>query len=107
MVIGEVIGTVVATRKTDDMQGLPLRIARRLTTDGATTDSYIVAVDVVGASEGEVVLITTGSAARNTQLTDSRPVDAILIAIVDTWQEDGVVKYTTIEDTVLPSAPVQ
>ena len=99
MVIGEVIGTVVTTRKTDNMLGLPLRIVRRLTTDAAPTDSYVVAVDVVGASEGELVLVAAGSAARNTHLTDARPADAILIAIVDTWQVDGFVKYTKAQDT--------
>jgi microcompartment protein CcmK/EutM len=106
MVIGEVVGTVVATRKTDNVQGLPLRIVRRLTTEAAQTDTYIVAVDVVGASDGELVLVTSGSAARNTHLTDARPVDAILIAIVDTWQTNGVVKYTSAQDTRLPQAPV-
>ena len=106
MVIGEVIGTVVATRKTDNVQGLPLRIVRRLTTEAAPTDSYVVAVDVVGASDGELVLVTSGSAARNTHLTDARPVDAILIAIVDTWQIDGVVKYTNAQDTRLLQTPV-
>jgi ethanolamine utilization protein EutN/carbon dioxide concentrating mechanism protein CcmL len=106
MVIGEVIGTVVSTRKTDNMQGLPLRIVRRLTAEAILTDSCIVAVDVVGASEGELVLVTSGSAARNTHLTDARPVDAILIAIVDTWQVDGDVKYSNAQDTVLPLAPL-
>jgi microcompartment protein CcmK/EutM len=106
MLIGEVIGTVVATRKTENVQGLPLRIVRRLTTEAAPVDSYIVAVDVVGASHGELVLVTSGSAARNTHLTDARPVDAILVAIVDTWQVDGVVKYSHAQDTLLPQAPV-
>jgi len=102
MVIGEIIGTVVATRKTDNMEGLPLRIVRRITTDAAPTDSYVVAVDVVGASEGELVMLTSGSAARNTHLTDARPVDAIIIAIVDMWQVEGVVKYDTSQDTLIP-----
>jgi microcompartment protein CcmK/EutM len=106
MVIGEVIGTVVATRKTENVQGLPLRIVRRLTTEASPTESYVVAVDVVGASDGELVLLTSGSAARNTHLTDARPVDAIVIAIVDTWQIDGVVKYVSIEGTRLLQTPV-
>jgi len=106
MVIGEVIGTVVSTRKTDNVQGLPLRIVRRLTTEAAPTDSYVVAVDVVGASEGELVLVASGSAARNTHLTDARPVDAILIAIVDMWQVEGVVKYTSARETVRLRIPV-
>ncbi len=93
MFVGEVIGTVVSTRKTDNMQGLSLRLVRRLTTNARPTDAYAVAVDVVGASEGEFVLVASGSAARNTHLTDARPVDAIVLAIVDTWQIEGVVQY--------------
>lgn len=86
MYIGEVVGTVIATRKTDNMQGLPLRLVRRLTTGDEPTDSYAVAVDVIGADNGERVLISTGSSARQTHLTDARPCDAVIMAIVDTWQ---------------------
>lgn len=100
MFVGQVIGTVVATRKADNMQGLPLRLVRRLTPEAAPTDSYVVAVDVVGASEGELVLITSGSAARNTHLTDARPCDAIVIAIVDTWQIEGVAPYDRSRDLI-------
>jgi ethanolamine utilization protein EutN len=94
MIIGEVIGTVVATRKTDTIEGLPLRLVRKLTVTTAPTDTYVAAVDVVGASEGELVLVTSGSASRQTHLTDDRPVDAIIMAIVDTWQLDDAVQYT-------------
>lgn len=94
MFIGEVIGTVVATRKTDNMQGLPLRLVRRLTTDNTETETYTVAVDVVGASEGERVLVASGSPARQTPQTDARPVDAIILAIVDAWQVNNRPVYT-------------
>lgn len=97
MFIAEVIGTVVATRKSPNMDNLPLRVVRRMTTEAQPTDSYTVAVDVVGASEGELVLVTSGSAARNTHLTDMRPVDAIILAIVDTWQVNDRVKYMKAE----------
>lgn len=96
MIIGEVIGTVVATRKTDTIEGLPLRLVRKLTVTTTPTDSYVAAVDVVGASEGELVLVASGSACRQTHLTDDRPVDAIIMAIVDTWQLDGTVQYTKV-----------
>ena len=93
MIIGEVVGTVVASQKTENFRGLPLRVVRKLTTEGARTDTYTVAVDVVGAGEGETVLVTSGSAARNTQATDQRPCDAVIMAIVDTWQVENTVKY--------------
>lgn len=94
MLIAEVIGTVVSTRKTTNIDGLPLRIVRKVSPlNAAATDTYMVAVDVVGADEGELVLVTSGSAARNTHLTDARPVDAVIMAIIDLWQIDDVVLY--------------
>jgi len=97
MFIAEVIGTVVSTRKTDNMESLPLRIVRRITPEVELTDTYAVAVDVIGASEGEYVLVATGSAARQTHLTDARPCDAIIMGIVDTWQTQDMVRYTKSE----------
>ena len=94
MFIAEVIGSVVATRKTDNMEGLALRLVRKITPETTVTDTFAVAVDVVGASEGELVLVATGSTARQTHLTDARPCDAIIMAIVDTWQIGGQVKFT-------------
>lgn len=93
MFIGEVIGTVVATHKTANMVGLPLRIVRQVKTDRTPATTYAVAVDVVGAAEGELVLVASGSPSRQTQLTDNRPVDTIIMAIVDTWQIDNSVQY--------------
>jgi microcompartment protein CcmK/EutM len=86
MVIGEVIGSVVATRKTANMDGLPLRIVRVLKTDNTPTATYVVAVDLLNAAVGERVLLASGSPARQTKQTDARPVDAIIMAVVDTWQ---------------------
>lgn len=94
MFIAEVIGTVVASRKTENMDGLPLRIVRKVTTDGHATETYTVAVDGMGASEGEYVLVAAGSSARQMTQTDARPIDAVIMAIVDTWQVDRQVKYT-------------
>jgi microcompartment protein CcmK/EutM len=94
MVIAEVIGTVVASQKTTQMQGLTLRIVRRISPALAPADAYQVAVDVVGARDGDYVLLTSGSAARQTHLTDGAPVDAIVMAIIDTWQVEGIVQYT-------------
>lgn len=94
MFIAEVTGTVVATRKSPNMDGLPLRILRRVGVDLSPSDTYLVAVDVVGASDGELVLVATGSPARQTHLTDNRPTDAVIMAIVDTWQIQNRVVYT-------------
>lgn len=94
MFIGEVIGSVVASQKTDNMAGFALRIVRKVSPELEATAVYAVAVDGVGAKDGEYVLVTSGSPARQTARTDARPVDAIIMAIVDTWQIDGKVRYT-------------
>jgi microcompartment protein CcmK/EutM len=105
MFIAEVVGSVVATRKTDNMDGLPLRIVRKIAPDMQPTEVYHVAVDVIGASEGEFVLVATGSPARQTTLTDARPCDAIIMAIVDTWQTHDTVVYTKSESPELTEQP--
>lgn len=94
MFIGEVIGSVVASQKTDNMAGMALRIVRKISPEREAMAVYAVAVDGVGAKDGEYVLVTSGSPARQTTGTDARPVDAIIMAIVDTWQINGKVRYT-------------
>ena len=61
--------------------------------DGELTGGSVVAVDAVGAGEGEYVLYASGSSARQTSLTDGRPVDAVVMAIVDSWEVGGEVRY--------------
>jgi microcompartment protein CcmK/EutM len=101
--IAEVLGSVVASHKTDNMDGLSLRIVRKISPDDlAPGDTYIVAVDVLGVSEGELVLVATGSTARQTQLTDNRPVDAVIMAIVDTWQTNNTLRYSRSEISANP-----
>ena len=96
MVIGMVVGSVVASQKTVSMDGLALRIIQRVTPAGELTDSYLVAVDAVGAGNGEYVLAASGSTARQTALTDNKPIDAIIMAIVDTWQITGQIIYDKV-----------
>jgi microcompartment protein CcmK/EutM len=52
-----------------------------------------VAADAVGAGPEEIVMIAAGSSARQTRETDKKPVDAVVMAIVDNWAIDGVTKY--------------
>lgn len=100
MVIGVVVGSVVASQKTARMDGLSLRIVRRVTSEGKLTEGYMVAVDMLGAANGEYVLASSGSTARQTTLTDNKPVDAIIIAIVDMWQITGNVIYEKISSEI-------
>lgn len=93
MQLARIIGTVVATRKEPSLNGLRLMLVRALDDAGRETGSTLVAADAVGAGVDEVVLIASGSSARQTQQTDKRPVDAVIMAIVDTWDVNGEVKY--------------
>ncbi|HSH02550.1 MAG TPA: EutN/CcmL family microcompartment protein [Anaerolineae bacterium] len=93
MYLGKVIGTVVASHKDDALTGLKFLVVQRLTTDASPTDQYVVAIDAVGAGPDEVVMIATGSSARQTTLTDKRPCDAVIMAIVDSWEIQGDEKY--------------
>jgi microcompartment protein CcmK/EutM len=93
MVLARVVGTVVASRKEATLEGLRLMLVERLDVEGKPHGSHVVAVDAVGAGVGEVVLYASGSSARQTVVTDKRPCDAVIMAIVDTWEVDGVVKY--------------
>ncbi len=93
MYLGRVVGTLVSTRKEPSLDGLRFLVVRRLTIDNKDTESYVVAADAVDAGMGEVVLYATGSSARQTKVTHQRPNDATIMAIVDTWEVDGDVKY--------------
>jgi carbon dioxide concentrating mechanism protein CcmL len=94
MLLGKVVGTLVATRKDEKMEGLKFLVVRQINTDGQESSNYVVAVDAVGAGVGEVVMYASGSSARQTKITDQRPCDAVIMAIVDTWEVGGEVKYT-------------
>jgi microcompartment protein CcmK/EutM len=94
MVIGKVIGTVVASRKEAELSGLKLlAVAPIDVRTGAVKDGGVVAVDAVGAGVGEVVLYASGSSARQTTVTQNRPVDATIMAIVDILEVGGDVLY--------------
>jgi microcompartment protein CcmK/EutM len=93
MLLGKVVGTLVATRKEPTLDGLKFLVLRQLDIAGRETGGYRVAADVVGAGLGEVVLYATGSSARQTKQTDRRPCDAVIMAIVDTLEVDGIVTY--------------
>ena len=94
MLLGRVAGTVVATRKEETLVGLTFLVLKTLDVDDAETGGYVVAADAVGAGVGEVVMYATGSSARQTFMTKDRPCDAVVMAIVDSWDVDGDVKYT-------------
>jgi microcompartment protein CcmK/EutM len=89
-----VAGSVVASQKEPLMEGMKFLLVEQIDAAGNPTDGFVVAVDAVGAGVGEVVLYASGSSARQTEMTRDRPCDAVIMAIVDTWELDGSVVYT-------------
>jgi microcompartment protein CcmK/EutM len=84
---------MVASRKEASMEGLKFLVVRHLDVDATDLGSFVVAADAVGAGVGEVVLVATGSSARQTEATRDRPCDAVVMAIVDTWEVGGEEKF--------------
>jgi len=89
MKMGKVIGSVVATRKDPSLEGVKLLVVENLTLDLKPEGGYVVAVDAVGAGAKEVVLYASGSSARQTAATKDRPVDAVIMAILDSFEAHG------------------
>jgi ethanolamine utilization protein EutN len=83
MFLGRVIGTIWSTKKDENLVGAKFLIVKEVTLDLKEKDRFIVAVDSVGAGEGEVVLVATGSSSRMTSFTKDKPVDAVIMGIVD------------------------
>jgi ethanolamine utilization protein EutN/carbon dioxide concentrating mechanism protein CcmL len=95
MQIGKVVGSVVATQKDEKLANLKLLVVQVHDQNNAPREQYVVAVDAVQAGVGDMVLYATGSSARQTAITDARPCDAVIMAIVDSWDVDGENVYET------------
>ncbi|TWT81079.1 Carbon dioxide concentrating mechanism protein CcmL [Planctomycetes bacterium CA13] len=99
MFIARVTGSVVSTQKVQTMTGHKLLVVEPYRLDNVqrqsleSTGRTFVAVDTIGAGEGEYVLITQGSSARLTPETKSLPIDAVIIGIVDTVHIDKTSVY--------------
>ena len=89
MLIARVIGTTVSTIKDEKITGQKLLVMRQTDETGKLIGKPFVAVNTVGAGVGELVLTASGSSARQTTLTKDRPVDAVIMAIIDSLEVEG------------------
>jgi len=89
-----VIGTTVSTIKDEKIVGRKLLIVRQTDEKGEPFGKPFVAIDTVNAGVGDLVLTASGSSARQTTITKDRPVDAVIMAMIDSLEVDGVVTYT-------------
>ena len=93
MLIAKVVGSAVATIKDQKLTGTKLLIIREADVYGEATGKPLVAIDTVNAGLGDLVLIAGGSSARQTEITRDRPVDAVIMAVLDSLEVGGEVTY--------------
>jgi len=100
MFVAKVTGSVVATQKVDTMVGYkllvvePYRVGAKDRNTLETTGRTFIAVDSLGAGEGDFVLITQGSSARLTPETKNMPIDTVVVGIVDDVRVDSMKVYS-------------
>lgn len=104
MFVAKVTGSLVATQKVQSMVGYkllvvePYRLDARKRQSLVTTGRTFVAVDTLGAGEGEFVLITQGSSARLTPETANMPIDTVVVGIVDRVHVESHCVYSREDD---------
>ncbi|MHC1740503.1 MAG: EutN/CcmL family microcompartment protein [Anaerolineaceae bacterium] len=89
MLIAKVIGSAVSTIKDEKLVGRKLLIVRQTDEHGVPTGKPFVAIDTVDAGIGDLVLTAAGSSARQTNITKDTPVDAVIMAMIDSLEVDG------------------
>jgi microcompartment protein CcmK/EutM len=89
MLIAKVIGTTVSTIKDEKLVGRKLLILRQTDETGAPSGKPYVAIDTLDAGIGDLVLTCSGSSARQTNITKDTPVDAVVMAVIDSLEVEG------------------
>jgi microcompartment protein CcmK/EutM len=94
MLLARVVGTVVSTRKEPKIEGIKFLLLEKIDPETVTgTGDYVVAMDGVGANLGEIVFYAAGSSSRMTAVTQGKPSDATITAIVDAIDVQGRYVY--------------
>ena len=93
MQIARVVGSVISTVKDEKIIGRKLLIVREADETGQVVGKPYAAVDTVDAGTGDLVLVAAGSSARQTDTTRDRPVDAVIMAVIDSLEVSGKVTF--------------
>jgi ethanolamine utilization protein EutN len=88
MIIAKVMGSAVATVKHDLLKTTKLLLVSQADVKGNVTGEPFLAVDLVGAGEGELVVVSQGSSARMATGQSSSPADAAIVGILDSLQKE-------------------
>jgi microcompartment protein CcmK/EutM len=89
MIIAQVVGSAVASVKMDALKASKLLVVRQTDANGEVAGPAFLAVDLVGAGEGELVVVSQGSSARKVVGNDRSPADAAIVGILDSVRCDG------------------
>ena len=90
MILARVVGTVVSTRKEPKIEGIKFLLLEKIDPVNLKgKNDFVVAMDSVGAGPGEIVFYVSGSSSRLTSVTEGKPSDATITAIVDNIEIDG------------------
>ncbi len=89
MDIGKIVGSITSVAKIEELKPLTLYLVHLLDSEFNNTGNYMVAVDTIGVGYGDIILITTGSAAKMTAVTRDVPVDTSIVARIDTEKEES------------------
>lgn len=93
MILGKVVGTIVSSTINDGMTGSRYLLIEKADQFGKKKGDFLVALDIVGAGYDELVMVTEGSPSRETLLTTNKPLDALIVGIVDLIDENDTVVY--------------
>jgi microcompartment protein CcmK/EutM len=93
MLIAKVVGSAVATIKDENLNGTKLLVVRETDVRGEPIGKPLVAIDTVDAGVSDLVLIASGSSARQTSVTKDRPVDAVIMAVLDSLEVNGEITF--------------
>jgi microcompartment protein CcmK/EutM len=93
MILGKVVGTVVSSIINDGLKGSRYLMIEKTDQYGKKKGDYLVALDVIGVANDELIMVTEGSPSRETPLTINKPVDALVVGIIDLIDENNQVVY--------------
>jgi microcompartment protein CcmK/EutM len=93
MILGKIVGTVVSSVRADEFEGVRYLLVDKTNQKGETKGDYLVALDVIGANHGELVMISESTSARETPFTVNKAVDALIVGIIDVIDENDKVIY--------------
>jgi len=93
MITGKVAGTVVCAANSDRVFGGKYLLIEKCNQKGETSGDFLVALDNLGAGNDEIVMISQGSSARQTKVSDKKGIDAIVIGIIDIIEEESEIVY--------------